>query len=651
MCGIFAVLSAAGPIREDYRHCLDLIAHRGPDGIDHKLLSLEGGVAGDTEARAWLGHRRLAILDPTLRGLQPMASADGRFMIVFNGEIYNYIELREQCRALGATFTTGTDTEVLIAAWSLWGEQALARLTGMFAFVIVDRQAGAVWIARDAFGIKPLHYALAAERLVIASELAPILASGWVQAQVDPTQSFEYLRFGASTSDDQTAIAGIKRLPAASFARFDFRTGKLGPAVRYWAPTTARRRIGFDDAVAECRDRFLANLRLHLRSDVPVGAALSGGLDSSAIVCGLHAIEPDLELNTFSFISADPRMSEEKWVDIVNAHIGAVPHKVRPEPGDLGADLEALVRAQGEPFGTASIYAQYRVFKMARAAGVPVTLDGQGADEMLGGYWPFLGTVGAQWLKSGNLAAVVSLVQHGGPTNAVRARLVAQIVQAALPPAAQRRFRSMIGRGVMPDFLDRDWLDANGARWREAAEATIGSYADLRGHLADALAGTSLPTLLRIADRSSMASSVESRVPFLTPEFADFLLALPPEFIVSRRGDRKHVFREAMRGILPEPVRARRDKIGFVADDGLWLRSNWSAFAGYIDEIDAAPQFNRARTRAYLDAFARGEGGNAQQVLRIFIYAVWLRQMTALARPAPAAITPAVPAETLSIAR
>lgn len=638
MCGIFAVFSTAGPIREDFGHCLDLLAHRGPDGAGQKLISLEGGAADCCADRAWLGHRRLAIMDPTPRGLQPMMSGDNRYAIVFNGEIYNFIELREQCRAAGATFHTGTDTEVLIAAWSIWGEAALTRLTGMFAFVIVDRHAGVAWLARDAFGIKPLHYALAGDRLLISSEIAPIVASGFVPVDIDATQSFEFIRFGAATSAEQTAICGIKRLPPATVARFDFREGRLLPPERYWAPTSDRREIGFDDAVAECRERFLANLRLHLRSDVPVGAALSGGIDSSAIVCGLKAIEPDLELNTFSFISADPRMSEEKWVDIVNDHIRARPHKVRPEPGDLGADLEALVRAQGEPFGTSSIYAQYRVFKMAREAGVPVTLDGQGADEMLGGYWPFLGTVGAQWLRSGKFGAVASLVRHGGPTNAVRAGIVAQIAQASLPSAAQRGFRALIGRGVMPDFLDRDWFDQAGSTWREAAAATIGSYANLREHLADSLTGTSLPTLLRIADRSSMASSVESRVPFLTPDFADFVLALPAEYLVSRRGDRKHVFREAMGGILPEPIRTRRDKIGFVADDGLWLRANWSAFAAYEDEIHDAPQFDTKRTLAYHEKFRSGGGGSAHQVLRNFIFTVWRRQMMALAQPRPVAI-------------
>lgn len=630
MCGLFAALSLAGPIREDYAPSLAMIAHRGPDGADSRIVSLEGGDEGYRRGRAWLGHRRLSIIDPDPRGNQPMATADDRFVLVYNGEIYNYLELREECRAAGLPFRTGTDTEVLLAAWSLWGERTLERVIGMFAFVLVDRQEGVAWLARDAFGIKPLHYAITADRLLVCSEIAPILATGAVEIDIDPTQSFEYLRFGASANPDQTPVAAVRRLPAASVARFNFHSGTLAAPRQFWAPTRNTRNVSFADAVVECRERFLANLRLHLRSDVPVGAALSGGLDSSAIVCGLNHIEPDLRLNTFSFISANPRLSEERWVDAVNTHVGAIPHKIKPQPEDLASDLEALVRAQGEPFGTSSIYAQYRVFKAAREAGVPVTLDGQGADEMLGGYYPYVGTAGAAYLRRGRPDKAAALAMRGGHTNGVRLALLAQIAQACLSGPAQRRFRGMIGREVFPAFLDRDWFESSRASWQDAADATIGTYEGLQAHLADSLSGTSLPTLLRIADRSSMASSIESRVPFLTPDFADFLLELPSEYIISANGDRKHVFREAMRGILPEAVRTRRDKIGFVADDALWLRRNWGVFETYLDEIAEAPQFDTDRTIAYLNAFKSGGKASAQQVWRIFIFAVWRRQTFAL---------------------
>lgn len=632
MCGLFASLSRSGPIREDYQRQLDMIAHRGPDGAGIALVDLAGGVAdSDRTGRAWLGHRRLSIIDPDPRANQPIAIADDRYVMIYNGEIYNYVELRRECVAAGWSFRTESDSEVLLACWALWGEAAVARFTGMFAFVIVDREAGQAWIGRDAFGIKPLHYALTDDRLIICSEIAPIVSTGRIAIEVDPVQTVEFVRFGASATTDRTLIDGIRRLPAASVARFDFATGELSEPWRFWSATTARRKISFADAVAECRERFLTNVRLHLRSDVPVGAALSGGLDSSAIVCAIHHLEPDVRLNTFSFISAEPGQSEEKWVDIVNAHVGAKAHKVVPQPGDLANDLDRMIATQGEPFGSASIYAQYRVFAMAREAGVPVTLDGQGADEILAGYWPYVATYGASQIRRGRIDRALRLIAHGGDSMGTRLRMAAQLGQALLPAGAVGRYRRVLGRSILPDFLDTGWLAANGVEEAAIASAMLTNYRDMTAHLVDTTVRTSLPTLLRIADRSAMAFSVESRVPFLTQDFADFLFSLPPEYIVSLRGDRKHVFREAMRDILPDAIRARRDKIGFFADDGLWLRSNRASFEQYLDAVSAIPAFDGERTLAYLRCFFDEGRGSAQQVWRIFTFAIWSAKMKELA--------------------
>ena len=411
------------------------------------------------------------------------------------------------------------------------------------------------------------------------------------------------------------------------------------PLGHYWRsrtntsrpPETDIRRISFADAVDECRTRFLDNVRLHLRSDVPVGAALSGGLDSSAIVCAVKHLEPDLRLNTFSYISSQSGQSEEKWVDIVNAHIDAIEHKVRPESTAFGDELDKLIMMQGEPFGSASIYAQLKVFESARAAGVPVTLDGQGADEMLAGYWPYVATHGAAQIRKGRLDRAARMILHGGDTWSTRARMTAQFGQALMPDGLLALYRRMIGRSVLPDFFDKSGLEDRGVTETGLAAEVLSQYSSLNAHLADTTVRTSLPTLLRIADRSSMAHSVESRVPFLTADFADFLLTLPPEYLVSERGDRKHVFREAMRGILPEPIRLRRDKIGFSADDGLWLRENWGALEHLLPQVEADPIFDPLEVRQFIAAFHRGAAGTAQQVWRIMIYALWRDRMQALA--------------------
>jgi asparagine synthase (glutamine-hydrolysing) len=631
MCGILAVLSKSGPIRDDFQPYLEMIAHRGPDGSGTSTLSLAAGREDDRRDRAWLGHRRLAIIDPDPRANQPMTIADGRYTMVFNGEIYNYPELRLECIAAGWSFATQSDSEVLMACWALWGERAVARFVGMFAFVIVDREKGQAWLARDAFGIKPLHYAHTRDRLLICSEIPPLLATGQIPFAIEPEQAAEFIRFGASVELVKTPIEGVLRLPAGTVAKFDFQTGTLEPPSRFWAPATGRQSIGFTAAVNECRERFLDNVRLHLRSDVPVGAALSGGLDSSSIVCAIKHLEPDLRLHTFSFISAEPGQSEERWVDIVNNHIGAHDHKVVPRPGDLQDDLEDLVMAQGEPFGSASMYAQYRVFRMAREAGVPVTLDGQGADELLGGYLPFVATHGAAQVRRARLDRALRIVIGAGDTAATRARLAAQLCQALLPNGAIGAYRRAVGKSVLPPFFHREWLAEKGVTERNLAAAALGNYDGLVEHLTDTAVRTSLPTLLRIADRSSMAFSVESRVPFLTPSFADFLLTLPAEYLISGQGERKHVFREAMRGIVPEPIRQRRDKIGFAADDSIWLRHNREQFLSYLADARDLPLFDRDAVDSAVCAFYEEGRGSAQQIWRIFIFAIWARRMKALA--------------------
>jgi asparagine synthase (glutamine-hydrolysing) len=240
-------------------------------------------------------------------------------------------------------------------------------------------------------------------------------------------------------------------------------------------------------------------------------------------------------------------------------------------------------------------------------------------------------TYGASQIRRGRIDRALRLIAHGGDTMATRLRMAAQLGQALVPGGAVVRYRRWLGRSIFPEFLDRDWAAAHGVDEDAIAGAMVGSYRDMAAHLIDTTVRTSLPTLLRIADRSSMAFSVESRVPFLTPDFADFLFSLSPEHIVSARGDRKHVFREAMRGILPEPVRTRRDKIGFFADDGLWLRSNRARFETYLDEVSTIPAFDAEKVRAYLRTFFDEGRGSAQQVWRIFMFAIWSAKMRTLA--------------------
>jgi asparagine synthase (glutamine-hydrolysing) len=634
MCGIFAALSRHGAIRKSYSSTLESLRHRGPDDSSHDLVSLACN-GTEPHGRAWLGHRRLSIIDLSSAGRQPMESADGRYRIIFNGEIYNYLELREDCRAAGAEFRTETDTEVLLQAWAIWGHASLTRLKGMFAFVVVDRIDGTATLVRDCFGIKPLYFVQGPDVVLVSSEIPPLLATGEVSDALNADIVFEYLRFGATRSNDRTLLRDVRALPAAHFAVFDFRTGILSTPHRYWTLQSTERTISFSDAAEECRLRFMDNVRLHLRSDVPVGAALSGGIDSSAIVCVMRVLEPDLDLKTFSFIAADSAKSEERWVDLVHEQVGGECHKIRPTGADVGRDLELLLQHQGEPFASASIFAQFQVFQRAREAGVPVTLDGQGADELLGGYLPHVGTAAADRVRAGDVIGAMRIMTRSSPGLRGVLTMGGMLAQSVLPSRMRSMARSVVSRELVPEYLNHGWLAAEGVNAESTADALIGHYRTLKGHLIDTVEHGSLPNLLRYADRNSMAFSVESRVPFLTADFAEFLMSLPSSFHISSDGTRKHVFREAMKGILPEPIRQRRDKIGFFADDGIWLRENRQRFAEVWEEVLTMPMFDSQALARFLTDFWTGKHAKAQQVWRILVVALWWRQMRLALRRQP----------------
>jgi asparagine synthase (glutamine-hydrolysing) len=580
MCGIFGVWG--GPAtRVDpalAARALRTLEHRGPD--DHGVMGWCGSGAPRqareadalSPSRLLFAHRRLSILDLSEAGWQPMSTPDGRYTIVFNGEIYNFVELRRELEAAGHAFRSHSDTEVLLQAWVRWGPAALPRLAGMFAFAVLDTVERRVHLARDPFGIKPLYYMPWRGGLAFASEIKALLELPGASHRVNPARLYAYLEAGLTDHGDETMFAEVRQLPGAHWMTVPLDGGAAPEPVRYWQVDPERRtELSFDDAAERLRELFLESVRLHLRSDVPVGAALSGGIDSSAVVGAIRHLEPGAELHSFSFVADDARLSEERWVDVAAGAANTVVHKVRPVASDLPAELDALIRTQDEPFGSSSIYAQHRVFRLAREAGIKVMLDGQGADELLGGYWPFLlarvGSLvsGGRWLKAADLARHAARLEHV-PTRSLLLS-AAGLYTPDFVRSAARRLRRRNERGEA-DVLRREWFAERGAAV-ETDPPVRGREMLRRSLLQSQKWG--LPSLLRYEDRNSMASSIESRVPFLTPALAEFLLALPEEHLIDGRGVTKAVFRRAMRGIVPDAVLDRRDKIGFATPEGSWM--------------------------------------------------------------------------------
>jgi asparagine synthase (glutamine-hydrolysing) len=555
-----------------------LMRDRGPDDAGYLLYSrasvkLGREWSGDAaDAEVALVHRRLSILDLTDAGWQPMSSADGRYHIVFNGEIYNFIELRRELEALGHTFRSRCDTEVLLAAYAQWGSGALRRFVGMFAFAILDTRERRIFLARDFFGIKPLYYTFDRGKLAFASEIKVLLEMGCSGRRVNPQCLYEYLRHGGTDFGGQTLLTDVSQLPLAHY--IDYRLDDMEPPVPicYWKLDLDRTvDISFDEAARRLRDLFLKNVELHLRSDVPVGTALSGGIDSSAIVAVMRHLQGrNLDLHTFSFVADDPKVSEEKWVDIAAEAAGAVVHKVRIKPSDLIADLERLVNVQDEPFGSTSIYAQFRVFRLVKEAGIKVMLDGQGADEVLAGYRWYLGARLASLVRQGKWSQALGFYRRAAKLpDMSKRRLFAMLGEFLLPNSLHSAARRLIGRDFLPSWMNAAWFTDRGVR--PSSPDYSGTNQVLKACLAQAVTKWNLPHLLRYEDRNSMAFSIESRVPFLTPEFVEFAFSLPEEYILVPDGTTKAVFREAMRGIVPDAILDRKDKMGFVTPERSWL--------------------------------------------------------------------------------
>ncbi|NVN92178.1 MAG: asparagine synthase (glutamine-hydrolyzing) [Desulfuromonadales bacterium] len=612
MCGIFGILM---PGRQAVnlpvaRRALDLIRHRGPDDegyilvdtvnrqvvpcagsdTDKSLTLPDIGAFSDRPFSALLGHRRLSILDLSVAGHQPMRSAEGRYWIVFNGEIYNYLELRAELTLQGHVFITSSDTEVILAAYQQWGAQMLNRFIGMFALAIWDTSENTLFLARDFFGIKPLYYTRAGGKFAFASEIKPLLELDGVGRKGNPNQLYDCLGFGLADSGETTLFADIQQLLPAHYLHIDLSLKQVEPK-RYWQlDLSSHVDISFREAADTLRKLFEESVRLHMRSDVPVGSCLSGGLDSSAIVMNMNNMLADgQQLHTFSYIVDDPIIGEEKYVDLICRDGDIISHKTRSTSEELIADLERLVQIQEQPFMGPSIYAQYRVFRLAHEMGMKVMLDGQGADELFSGYYSSIGARLASLVCRGQMGDVWRVLRNA-PDNMKehRLRMLSFSLGRIIPAGMVNRIVALTGIPSFPSCVDQNWFVERGVR----------HHMRPHGHGKDALREESLlsieqlslPQLLRYEDRNSMCFSIESRVPFCSKAIAEFALSLPDHFLLSNEGVTKSVFREAMKDLVPQVI-LRRDKVGFATPARDWqkLLLPWTERTALNTELNNVP--------------------------------------------------------------
>jgi asparagine synthase (glutamine-hydrolysing) len=575
VCGIIGVLTdSTRPYTKEVKASLALLTHRGPDG--------EGVWSRRSSGPPFVafGHRRLAIIDLSDAAAQPMSSDDGSLHITYNGEIYNYVELMSELQSAGHRFRSRSDTEVILRAYEQWGESCLDRFNGMFSFAIWDERKRELFAARDRFGEKPFHYSWNPKSgfFAFASEIKALLALPEVEAAIDDRALYRFVAFQELAGSEQTLWRGVKRLPHAHYLKLQWTGSRFDLAIqRYWDIDLERvENLSLTEAAARFRELFADSVRLRLRSDVPVGTSLSGGLDSSAVVCQIHALGSAGGQKTFSARMEDPALDEGRHIKTVLAQTGVEGHEVWPSADELERVFSKLCYHLEEPFLSTSQFAQHLVMRLAAENDVTVLLDGQGADELLAGYKPYFAARYADMAEKRQFAGLWREWRGFSARHNRAFPLSTRMMFARAAPRAYGLLRRDSTNGQRPHILwremaswwNREWLEAF-AHEKPSELPPSGRDRLTRKLYQDAMRGE-LQELLRYGDRNSMAFSREIRQPFLDHRMAEFLFALPPEHKLFR-GETKVVMREAVRDLIPQSVAQRQDKLGYQAPLASWL--------------------------------------------------------------------------------
>jgi asparagine synthase (glutamine-hydrolysing) len=603
MCGIAGIFDFTGAIPE--KDLLikmgSILNHRGPD--DHGIYSAPG---------IGLSHRRLSIIDISSNGHQPMSNEDGSIWIVYNGEIYNYRELTIKLEGLGHIFRTHSDTEVIIHAYLEWGSGCLEHFNGMFAFAIWDARKKKFFAARDRLGIKPFYYFFDGQRFVFGSEIKAILVHPSVSVYPDSDTIRQYLLFG-NTIGDSTWYHGVAKLPPGYM--LEISDGKIAVS-QYWDVKFQLDYSRKDDSFAQELQALLKDaVHLQLRSDVPVGAHLSGGVDSSSVVA-LAAGELE-HLHTFSSAYAEGSdYDEREYIDIVSKRFGTQHHVVLPRANDIPDLLPKLIWHMDEPVIGAAILPMYRVSEMVRKQGIKVVNGGQGADECFGGYPPYFVHAAYNLMNSfrteqhGPWSELVHLPQYLAKGGAFR-RFSARFNWAAATPAWIRNVPKVRSEGLA-------YTASMKQKMPSLQPFELASYLDLKHYL---------PGLLQQEDRMSMAWSIESRVPLLDHRVIE-LAAKMPSWMKVRSGWSKSVLRNAVRGITPDAILNRKDKKGYPVPLARWFREDLAKYIRNIlvdSQLESGELIDQYELSKVVDEHQSGKVDHSGILWRALTTELWFR--------------------------
>jgi len=644
VCGLSGILTLGRSERDTIdalRRMHAQLAPRGPDGqgfllVDEALSTrrLESLEDGGPQPRVALAFRWLAIQDTGREAIQPMPSADGTSWLAFNGEIYNFVELRAELAARGHQFRTHGDTEVILAAWSEWGAGCFTRFRGMWAILLVDLHRRLLVGSRDRFGIKPLFYSVEPERILFASEIKAILAA---QAQRTANQRYlyEYLHGHRSHLNEETFYSGIFSVPAATMFELPLDGSASAPRfVKWWeAPRydEARSRPRtYDEAAGAVEEALTESVRLHVRADVKVGTFLSGGLDSAAVTGILHALEPrQHDSYTLAFDrSRYAAFDESQYVDDFVEATQIPNHRTTMDAAWLRSSVREITRVQEEPLIASTVCAQYRAFELARRHGSTVVLDGQGSDEIFGGYGKHELIVWRERLLRGRWGGFAreARILSANHRRSIPSLLWGGIVRPAVGNLVRRlglsyRRYNWIDEGAFRSVVLRQ-SEENAAR-NDAIRAWP-SHFD-REMYRDLQFGSLRPLFL-FSDRSGMAHSVEARLPYVDHPLVELAFTIPAAMKVGF-GHRKRILRDASRKYVPASIVDRPDKMGFITPESEWLRRDLRddvLDAVRSDTIRRSPFLRAAAAEQFVRDYIDGRHQDFRGVWRLYALRQWL---------------------------
>ena len=569
MCGIAGIISKERLDSHQIEGMLEKIKHRGPNFRNYIQLF---------DDKVWIGHARLSIIDLSADANQPMFDEQGQLCLSYNGEIYNYLELRQELSKKGFIFRTLSDTEVILAAYREWGIKCLDRFNGMFAFIIIDKERRTFFAARDRYGVKPLYYwkNSSSELLYFASEIKAFTGLPDWRPKVNGQRVYDYLNFGLTDHTRETMVKDIFQIRGGEYC-----TGTLDSPItsfslnQWYTPTINSLHISEEEAAEQFKSLFFDSLKLRLRSDVKIGSCLSGGLDSSSIVCAVNDLLNETGCadaqKTVSALATGTQYDESRYINIVLSERKIDGYYVEPSPEELWEIQNKLIWHQDEPFGSTSIYAQWCVFGKAKEKNSTVMLDGQGADELLAGYQRFFLPFYSQLFKGFHWNKLAEELQYTKQYYGHSWKTVAKgVIKTTFPASILNGLSNLRNNNAVKDWYSIDKLGAKKNLPLFYGSERAQSLGELSKHL---FFYNNMPMLLRYEDRNSMAHSIESRLPFLDYRLVEFSQSLP-DYCKINQGKTKAVLRNAMKSVLPKQIQNRMDKIGFETAEEKWEKEN-----------------------------------------------------------------------------